>query len=149
MRHGGRWGLVSATTVVAVLCAAMTAEAVEYRLQVVSTYQGAYASFIKPGELTDGASGPGLDRLEKSLDRGEVPEGAILFDRRVQPVTEKIARAYGGVPVVPQAGQGGDGTRLWDEFTWNGEPGERSVWLVSPIIRGFQEAYSAALRGTG
>ena len=45
------------------------AQAVEYRLQIVSMWESGFTGFVKPGELGDGASGPGLDHLAGSLDR--------------------------------------------------------------------------------
>lgn len=149
MRQGWRFGLVGVAGVLALLALALPARAVEYRLQVVSIFESTFVSFLKPGELKDGASGPGLDRLEASLDRGDVPRGAILFDRRVQPVRESLARAYGGAPVVPEIKPGGGGSTVWDEVTWDGKPGERSVWLVSPTLRHIQEVYRVALKGSG
>jgi len=149
MKSGWRLGLVGMTGLIALLAVAPPAGAVEYRLQVASIFESAFVSFLKPGELADGASGPGLDRLEASLDRGEVPRGAVLFDRRVQPVRESLARAYGGARVVPRIKPGGEGSAIWDEMTWEGKPGEQSVWLVSPTLRSIQELYNVALRGTG
>ena len=125
------------------------ARAVEYRLQVSSTFTGSYAYFLSAGQLENGASGPGLDRMEAAFDRGELPSGVILWDRRVQPVRESISRAWGGSRVIPDVKPGGDGTTTWDTITWDGKPGERSVWILVPIIRRIQEVYNAALKGTG
>ncbi len=149
MRYGRRLGLVGAAGLMGLLAVAPPARAVEYRLQVVSLFDTAYSAFLQAGERRDGASGAGLDRLEASVDRGDVPRGAVLFDRRVQPVRLSLAQAYGGARVVPAMKPGGDGSTLWDEITWDGKPGERSVWLVLPIIRNIQEVYNVALRGTG
>ena len=149
MRSRRRFGLVGAAGLIGLLAVAPPARAVEYRLQVVSMFDTAYSSFLRSGERWDGASGAGLDRLETSLDRGDVSRGAILFDRRVQPARQSLAQAYGGARVVPEMKPGGDGSTLWDEIIWDGKPGERSVWLVLPIIRNIQEVYNVALRGTG
>ena len=124
-------------------------QAVEYRLQVTSMFTTAYSYFLTARQLENGASGPGLDRLEASADRGEIPSGAILWDRRVAPVRESVSRAWGGSRIIPEVKFGGDGTTTWDTFTWDGKPGERSVWLIVPIIRRIQEVYYAALKGTG
>jgi hypothetical protein len=149
MRLGRRIGLVGGALLLASSIAAPSAWAVEYRLQVVSLFDTGFASFLRPGEFRDGAAGPGLDRLEASLDRGEVSKGAILFDRRVQPVRESLARAYGGARVIPAVKLGGEGSVVWDEIIWDGTPGERSVWLVSPTVRNLQELYRVALKGSG
>lgn len=149
MGYGRRLGLVGAAALIGLLVMSPPARAVEYRLQVASLPDTAYAYFLRPGESADGASGPGLDRLETSLGRGEVSTGAVLFDRRVLPVRGSVGRAYGGARVVPEMKPGGDGSTLWDEITWDGKPGERSVWIVSPIIRNLQQLYNVALKGTG
>jgi hypothetical protein len=65
-------------------------------------------------------------------------------------VLDNIARAYGGTPVVVASLKpGGGGSGSWDEITWDGKPGERSVWLVSPILRSVQELERVALKSTG
>jgi hypothetical protein len=125
------------------------AEAVEYKLRVVSMPDTAYTSFLLPGEFTDGAAGAGLNRLEAALDSGDFPSGPVLFDRRVQPVRDSISRAYRGTRVLPELTAGGVGSVVWDEITWEGNPGEQSVWVISPAINNFQEVFNFALRGTG
>ncbi len=149
MRHVVRLALAGAIGLTALLAAAPRTGAVEYRLQVVSVFESTFVSFLRSGELRDGASGPGLDRLEAALDGGGVFSGAILFDRRVQPVRQSLARAYGGARVVPAAKPAGPDSAVWDQITWEGTPGERSVWLVAPTLRNIQELHHVALRGKG
>ena len=149
MRHGLRFGLLGVAALVGCLAIARPAGAVEYKLRVVSIPDTAYTSLLLPGESKDGASGPGLDRLEATLDRGEFPPGPVLFDRRVQPVRDSIARVYRGARVLPDVKLGGDGPIVWDEMTWEGNPGEQSVWIISANILNFQQVYSVALKGTG
>jgi hypothetical protein len=149
MRQGPRIGLLGAAALMLLLGAASCVGAVEYHLQVVSLFENAFVSFLTPGELNDGASGPGLARLEATLDRGDMPRGVILFDRRVQPVSSNTARAYGGAPVTPRLDPAGVGHAAWDEITWQGNPGERSVWIVLPTLRNIQQVYNVALRSTG
>jgi hypothetical protein len=148
MRDGSRPGLIGVTALLMALALISPACAVEYGLRIVSVYDSAYASYLKPGEFQDGGTGPGLDRLEASFDRGELGAGAILFDRRVQPVPGNIARAYGGTPVVGTLSPGGGG-RTWDEVTWEGNPGERSVWLIAASSRAAQELERTALKTMG
>jgi len=45
------------------------APAVEYRLLVASIFDATLMSFVSPPELLNGASGPGLQRVEKGLLR--------------------------------------------------------------------------------
>ncbi len=149
MRGCRRVGLVAAVGALMLLALVPPAQAVEYRLQVASILETGFVSFLKRGELKDGASGPGLDRLEASLDRGDMPKGAMLFDRRVQPVRGSLARAYGGSRVIPEMKPGGDGSTDWDEIRWDGKPGERSVWLVLPAMRRIQELHHVALKSGG
>jgi hypothetical protein len=150
MRTLWRAGLTGAAALIAWLSITATAGAVEYRLRVVSIPDTAYTSLLQRGELGDGASGPGLDRLEAVLDRGAFPKGPVLFDRRVQPVRESLGRAYGGARVVPEVIWGGADGVVWDEMIWEGKPGEHSVWVISPsIVNYFQEVYNVALRGSG
>jgi hypothetical protein len=150
MRHIRRSGSLGVIAVMAWFSLVAGAEAVEYRLRVVSIPDTAYASFLRPGESADGAAGRGLDRLEAALDRGEFPRGPVLFDRRVQPVRESLARAYGGARVLPDVTWGGAEAIVWDEIVWEGTPGEHSVWLISPtILNYFGEVYNVALKGSG
>jgi len=126
------------------------APAVEYKLLVASTFEQSFTSFLKAGDLQQGKASPGLARLEADLDAGRLDAGAMLFDRRVQPVRESIGRAYGGARVVPRLRPGGEpGGPFWDEVTWEGTPGEHSVWLVAPLLRQIQELYNLALSGSG
>ncbi len=127
----------------------LPATAAEYRLQVVNLFEESFASFLRAGELADGASGPGLDRLESSLDRGEVPSGAFLYDRPLSGVGERVARAFGGVPVRADVVTGGLAGGLWSEARWDGKPGEQSVWLVAASTTHVQELYRVALKGRG
>lgn len=127
----------------------LPAFAVEYRLQVVSLYEEPFSSFLRRGELADGATGPGLERLQESLDRGEMPKGALLYDRHLQAVRESIARAWGGVRIRAEARQGGLDRELWDEVRWEGKPGEQSVWVVAPTTTKNQELHRLALKGPG
>lgn len=149
MRYARRLGLVGAVAFVAVAALATPAPAVEYRLQVVSLFDTAFVSFLTPPELRDGASGPGLDRLEASLDQGRMPKGAVLFDRRVQALGGGLAESWGGVRVVPVLKPAGTSPTLADEVAWEGKPGERTVWLVSPTMRNIQEVYRVGLKGGG
>ena len=140
-------GLVA---LLALLANVSLATAVEYRLQVVNLWENGFVSLLKPGELADGASGAGLNSLEAALDRGDLPSGSALPDRRVQPVREAISRAYGAARVVPQrVTPGGENKVLWDEIRWEGTPGEHSVWLVKASSLRPQEVNRVALKGAG
>lgn len=124
------------------------AGAAEYRLQVVSVYEEAFSALLRPGELVDGAAGPGLNRLEASLDRAEFPMGAILWDRPLETARDRTARAYGAVIVRPDVPKT-EVPKLWHELRWEGRPGEQTVWKVSPTGLRIGQLDRVALKGRG
>jgi hypothetical protein len=130
------------------LAAPRPAAAVEYRLRVVSVHQEAFSALLEPHELADGAAGPGLERLEASLDGRQFPMGAILWDRAPQPVAADAARAYGAVAVRADASQT-EGRPVWHEVRWDGRPGDLTVWRVAPSGLRIGELERVALRGRG
>jgi len=142
----GRRGVAAA---IALLALAVPARAVEYRLQVASLFDDSYTFFVNACGLRDGAAGPGLDRLEARLGRGDLPRGAVLTDRPVQAVRESVAAAYAAARVIPEITSARRGVTNWDEVAWDGKPGEQSVWVVSPRLQMAQQLFNAALRGTG
>jgi hypothetical protein len=145
---GIRRGLLIAAALAFVI-EATPAHAVEYRLEVANLWETALYSFAKPAELYDGASGPGLLKLEASLDQGAMPHAVVLRDRTLRWSSESVAQAYGTVRVLAEIKAAGDGTR-WDEVRWEGKPGERSVWMVLPSGRSLpQQLYRVVLKGDG
>jgi hypothetical protein len=133
----------------AILVPAAPARAIEYRLQVANLRESALYPYAKTAELSDGASGPGLERLEASLDQGAMPHAVLLHDRTLRWSSEAIARAYGTVRVLAEITPAGEGKR-WDEVRWEGKPGERSVWMVLPTGSGRpQQLYRVLLKGEG
>jgi hypothetical protein len=144
------WWRASIVGLGMLLAAVTPARATEYRLQVVSLWESALYPFAKTAELWDGASGPGLEQLETSLDQGEVPRAVTLGDRTLRWASEQVAHAYGTVRVLAEIKPGGDGRQRWDEVRWEGQPGERSVWMVLPSGRGRpQQLYRVVLKGEG
>jgi hypothetical protein len=133
----------------AILVPALPARATEYRLQVANLWESALYPYAKTAELSDGASGPGLERLEASLDQGAMPHAVLLHDRTLRWSSEAVARAYGTVRVLAEIAPAGEGKR-WDEVRWEGKPGERSVWMVLPTGSGRpQQLYRVLLKGEG
>lgn len=148
-----RTGRVFVTAVVGslvLLLAGAPAQAVEYRLLVANIYDRALTSFVSVSELYDGASGPGLDKIEQSLDTGAMDRGVILVQRPLRSVPASIARAWGGVAVAADILRGGIDTPSWDEVRWQGKPGERSIWIVksSGNVRP-QQIVRVTLKGAG
>ncbi len=128
---------------------ATPASAAEYRLRVASVLDDAFRSFMRSGEAADGATGPGLERLEASLDGRDFPKAVLLSGRHVQSVSELTARAWGGVAVKAEVKEGGTRASLWDEARWEGVPGEQSVWFVTTDQRREGEVSRVALKGVG
>jgi hypothetical protein len=149
MTNARRIALGSVAALLVLLALAPAVGAVEYRLQVANLFDTAFYSFVKLAELVDGASGPGLDRLTASIDLGQLPRGPMLWDRHPEQISENVARAYGAKRVRAEVTLGGDGDRLWDEIRWDGQPGEQTVWLVTPAARQPQRMLRVALKGTG
>lgn len=139
---------VVAAIAVTLLAAPLVAGAAEYRLRVVSVYEEAFSALLRADELVDGASGPGLNRLEASLDRAEFPIGAILWDRPLQAVSDETGRAYGAVVARPDTPDAGT-RRLWHELRWEGRPGEQTAWKISPSGLRVGELDRVALKGRG
>lgn len=121
--------VAAVVSVFAVLALHASADAVEYRLKVASVFDQALTSFLGFGELEDGATGPGFQRLGAFLNEGSGDRGAIVTQRPLAAVPATIARAWGGVAVTAPIARGGV-VSYWDEVRWDGNPGERSIWIV-------------------
>jgi len=127
----GRRLAVVAVCMLAVLALGTPAGAVEYRLKVANIFDQAMMSFLSRGELDDGATGPGFQRLAAQLDQGSGDRGMNVTHRPLSAVPDSIARAWGGVAIPAQIARGGV-VSYWDEVRWDGKPGERSIWIVKP-----------------
>lgn len=101
------------------------AQAVEYRLQIG---ESGFTGFAKPGELGDGASGPGLDHLAGSLDRGAAPGGPLLSDRTVRWASESMARAYGVLHVRAEVSPAERPPPNGTTFDGTGRPVSAASW---------------------
>ncbi|MDO8479464.1 MAG: hypothetical protein Q7W02_25375 [Candidatus Rokubacteria bacterium] len=144
----GRRPAVVAVCMLAVLAVGTPAGAVEYRLKVASIFDQAMMSFLSRGELDDGATGPGFQRLAAQLDQGSGDRGMNVTHRPLNAVPDSIARAWGGVAIRAQIARGGV-VSYWDEVRWDGRPGERSIWIVKPNGRESPQAVShVVLKGT-
>ena len=117
-------------TVIGLVLLGGTAQAVEYRLFVASIYDTSFTSFVNVSELTYGASGPGLQRLETAISNGEIGWGDMPAGRPLTSVPGSIARAWSGAGVRADILRGGVDVGRWDEARWEGKPGERSIWLI-------------------
>jgi len=143
----GRALAVVAMGLVTALATSGPAWAVEYRLKVASIYDQSLTSFLSAGELGDGATGPGFQKLEAELDQGTVGRGVMITHRPLSSVPDGIARAWGGIAVQAPIAKGGV-VSFWDEVRWDGRPGERSIWIVKPDGREKPQAVKhVVLRG--
>ena len=146
-----RWGhhvVFPAVLGLALLASAPSVSAEQYRLLVASVHEQGFHAYLLAGGLRDGVAGPGLDRLERSLDGREFSNGALLGDRDPRPAREPVARAWGGVP-VRLAPAGAPAPQRWTELRWEGRPGEHSVFVIDRTTGRPQELVRVALRGTG
>lgn len=139
---------VVAVCMLALLAVGMPAGAFEYRMKVANILDEAMTSFLSAGELDDGATGPGFQRLVAQLDQGSADRGMTVTHRPLNAVPDSIARAWGGVAIQAQVARGGV-VSYWDEMRWDGRPGERSIWIVKPSGRESPQAVShVVLKGT-
>ena len=150
MRRFRRGAGAAVVGFVALLLTGAPADAVEYRLLVASIFDRALTSFVSAAELYDGASGPGLDKVEQALDAGAIDRGVVIVQRPLRSVPASIARAWGGVNVAADILRGGIDTPSWDEVRWQGKPGERSIWIIksSGNVRP-QQVLRVLLKGAG
>jgi hypothetical protein len=121
------------------------ASAEEYRLQVANLSRFAFTHYLD-GPLGTGSGELVMDRLGRDLGEGRVPSGALLGDRPLLYGWEALASSFGAVKVVADIKRA-EGARQWDEVTWTGKPGERSVWVVGPTTLHTQEVIHVALQG--
>jgi hypothetical protein len=129
MRRGRRLAWAG-PGLIALLLLSHPAHAVEYRLLVASVFDTSLTFFVSTNELTYGASGPGLQRLETALSTGGIDWGSMPAGRPLTGVPDSIARAWSGVGIRADILRGGVDAGRWDEVRWEGKPGERSIWLI-------------------
>jgi hypothetical protein len=125
---------------------AAPAGAVEYRLQVANLYRDSFAHYFD-GPLGTGSGELAMDRLKQAVDADEVPRGAFLSDRTFRYGWDAVATSFGAVKVITEI-KPAEGRQRWDEAVWQGNPGERSVWVIAPTTTRTQEAALLALQGT-
>lgn len=123
------------------------ADGAEYRLQVANLYRDSFAHFIG-GPIGSGAGELAMPSLEGALDSSDISAGSLLTDRVFRYGWDDLVRSMGAVKVRAVISPA-EGRRRWDEAVWEGEPGERSVWVIGPLARHQQEVYQVALKGAG
>ena len=126
---------------------ASPAGAVEYRLEVANVYQEAFAYYFD-GPLRSGSGELVMNRLEQALDAGRIEWGVFLSGRTLRYGGDAVARSFEAAKAVTEV-KPLESPRRWDEAGWNGAPGERSVWVIAPAGRHFEEVYHVAVKGAG
>src|SRR5262249_41639578 len=122
------------------------AGAEEYRLQVANLYRDSFANFFD-GPIGNGTGELAMPRLERMLDSGDIESGALLTDRVFRYGWDELAKGFGAVKVRGVVTPG-EGRRRWDEAVWEGKPGERSIWVIAPLVTHYQEVYHTAINGS-
>ncbi|MGH7349007.1 MAG: hypothetical protein ACREI6_03245 [Candidatus Rokuibacteriota bacterium] len=136
---------ISAVLTLGLCLAASPAVAVEYRLEVASLYREAFAHYFD-GPIASGPGERAMSRLEKDLDEGRTERSVVLSDRTLRYGWEAVARSFEATKVIAEV-KPLESPRRWDEVVWEGKPGERSVWVIAPSSRHFQEVYHVAVKG--
>jgi hypothetical protein len=137
--HRGLFGLAL------LLAIAGPAQAVEYRLQVANLYADSFVHYFD-GSIGTGSGELVMRRLAQALDTGKIPSGALLSDRTLRYGWAAVAGSFRAVKVIAEIEPAEDGRR-WDEVVWQGNPGERSVWVIAPATTRTQEVLHVALQG--
>jgi hypothetical protein len=128
-----------------ILSIAGAAQAVEYRLRVANLYADSFVHYFD-GPIGAGSGELVMDRLGRGLDTDKIPSGALLSDRTFRYGWEAVAGSFRGVKVIAEI-RPAEGSRRWDEVVWDGNPGERSVWVIAPTTTRTQEVIHVALQG--
>ncbi|MFQ5891115.1 MAG: hypothetical protein ACE5JR_13900 [Gemmatimonadota bacterium] len=126
----------------------LQAGAAEYRLKVASLYEEAFYALL--GSAGTRREGPveGRSPLIHSLDTGKAPAGVLIYDR-FEAARGSVATAFGASRVGPGARRAREDAERWSEMRWQGEPGEWSVWAITPSRTRDTEVRDVALKGTG
>ncbi len=103
--------------------------AVEYTLEIANLQEEAFSYYVR-GPVGRGVGEARLPDLGRSLDAGGVGAGALLFDRAPDPARATEARSLGATPVRTVKQAGPDDTGEWTVVRWEGNPGERTVWVI-------------------
>lgn len=121
--------------------------AIEYRLQVANLYREAFSHYLD-GPIETGSGELVMSRMEKALDDGTIARGALLSDRTFRYGWDALAESFEAVKTITEVNPL-ENPRRWDEAVWDGKPGERSVWVIAPSSRHFEEVDQVAVKDAG
>lgn len=122
-----------------------SAGAVEYRLQVASLERAGFVHYLD-GPLGTGSGELAMHRLGLALDADKIPLGVLLHDRPLRYGWEAVAESFRATKMLAEIKQA-EGGRHGDEVVWDGNPGERTVWVIAPLTTRTQEVVHLALQG--
>ena len=131
--------------VVLLLAIAGPTQAIEYQLQVANLYADSFVHYFD-GPVRTGSGELVMDRLGRALDAHKIPAGALLSDRTFRYGWEAVAGSFRAVKVIAEI-KPAEGSGRWDEVVWQGNPGERTVWVVAPTTTRTQEVIHVAVQG--
>ena len=140
--------VASALTLVVFLLAPVRAHAIEYTLEVSDLIDDGFRYFLR-GPVGHGEGELALPALARALDDRTMGRGMILYDRDLYPAGARVAGHYGAVAVRPAAYSTNEENGLWKVVRWEGKPGERVVWIVSPATHQWREVRDVALAEAG
>ena len=121
-------------------------QAVEYGLRVANLMNDGFAYFIR-SSIGRGEGELSLPQLDRALDAGLVSRGALLYDRDIYPAGDGVARSFGAVATRPTAYSSSEERGLWKSVRWEGQPGERVVWVIRPAGMFWRRVVHLALGG--
>lgn len=142
------WLCVRVGVLALVLAAPLSAAAAEYRLRVAHLHEEAFYALL--GAAGTRGEGPVQNsRLLEALDTGRAPAGVLLYDRPIEAARASVAKAFGAVRLRPSVRPNEEPGHRWQEVSWEGKPGEQSVWVVAPSRTRHTEVGDVAVKGTG
>jgi hypothetical protein len=131
--------------IAALWCLRLSAEAVEYRLQVTHLEYLTFSSYLDKSRTTPSGE-PTMVRLETLLDRMEFPASAVIPGREIVLLEDPN---YGGsipsrLSVLPATKD-----QAWTTLIWDGNPGDRIALLVRSYMVAWQEVWDIAANPEG
>ena len=132
-------------TIAALWCFSLSAEAVEYRLQVTNLEFLTFSSYLDKSRTTPRGE-PTMGRLETLLDHQEFPASAVIPGREIVLLEDPN---YGGsipsrLSVLPATKD-----QAWTTLVWDGNPSERMAFLVRSYMAAWQEVWDIAANPDG
>ena len=131
--------------VVLLLAIAGPTQAIEYQLQVANLYADSFVHYFD-GPVRTGSGELVMDRLGRALDTHKLPAGVLLSDRTFRYGWEAVAGSFRAVKMIAEI-KPAEGSGRWDGVVWQGNPGERTVWVVAPTTTRTQEVIHVAVQG--